>query len=448
MISKRCRPLFRYELFGFAILSLSLLACFPLYSQVTGGMLSGTVTDPSGAVVPGAKIIVTNTATGVSRKATTNSAGLYTAPNLQPGSYQITASATGFATQVRPGVNMTVGGQQVLNLVMQVGVITQTVEITTAPPIVQLSTSEITHEVSATTVRELPLNGRDWTQLATLQPGVISMGSLQPGIGSGSGSARGNRGFGTQLSISGGRPEQNNYRIDGISVNDYDNSSPGDALGVALGVDSIQEFSVLSSNYSAAYGRTSGGVINAITRSGTNSFHGSAYEFLRNAALDSRNYFDKTQIPPFRRNQFGASGGGPIKKDKTFIFADYEGLRQSLGVTNVDTVPSANARNGIIVNSGGTISNITVNPSVAAFLPLWRLPNGPLLGQGNTGIYSFVSNQIATENFFTIRLDQHFSAKDSLSGVYRFDDSLVSLPDVLNDVLTGQKAADQSVSVE
>jgi len=441
----------RAEILAFTVLALSLLACFPLYSQVTGGMLSGTVTDTSGAVIPRAKIVITNTATGVNRQVTTDNDGFYTAPNLQPGAYQITTSATGFATQVRSGITVTVGGQQLLNLVLQVGVVSQKVRVTAAPSLVQLSTSEITHEVNATTVRELPLNGRDWTQLATLQPGVISMGSLQPGIGSGSGSARGNRGFGTQLSISGGRPEQNNYRIDGISVNDYDNSSPGDALGVALGVDSIQEFSVLSSNYSAEYGRTSGGVINAITRSGTNNFHGDAYEFLRNSNLDAANFFDNTANitkPPFRRNQFGASAGGPIKKDKTFIFGDYEGLRQALGITNVDTTPSAAARNGIIANSNGTVSNITVDPQVAAFLPLWHVPNGPLLGLGNTGIYSVVSNQIATENFATTRFDQNFSSKDSLSAVYRFDSSLVSLPDVLNDVLTGQQAAEQSVSIE
>jgi len=438
------------EFFALAVLALSLLACFPLHGQVTGGMLSGTVTDPSGGVLPKAKIVITNIATGVSRQAITDSAGFYTAPNLQPGSYQIAASATGFSTLVRSGITMTVGGQQVLNLVLQVGAVSQKVHVTAAPPIVQLSTSEITHQVGGTTVRELPLNGRDWTQLATLQPGVISMGSLQPGIGSGSGSARGNRGFGTQLTISGGRPEQNNYRIDGISVNDYDNSSPGDALGVALGVDSIQEFSVLASNYSAEYGRTSGGVINAITRSGTNSFHGDAYEFLRNSNLDAANFFDNfsnIQKPPFRRNQFGASVGGPIKKDKTFFFADYEGLRQALGVTNIDTVPSVSARNGIITNSNGTVSNITVDPKVAAFLPLWHVPNGPLLGLGNTGVYSFASNQIATENFFTTRLDENFSSKDSLSGVYRFDNSLATLPDVLNVALTGQHAAEQSVSI-
>src|SRR6202035_3130117 len=147
------------------------------------------------------------------------------------------------------------------------------------------------------------------------------------------------------------RPQQNNYRIDGISVNDYANSGPASVESSSLGVDAIQEFSVLTSNYSAEYGRTSGGIVNAITKSGTNELHGNAYEFLRNSALDARNYFDPATIPEFRRNQFGASLGGPIRKDRTFFFGDYEGLRQNLGVTTTDLVPSLDARNGIFHNA-------------------------------------------------------------------------------------------------
>ncbi len=203
----------------------------------------------------------------------------------------------------------------------------------------------VSAEVNATTVRELPLNGRSWTDLATLQPGVNSI-ETQPSFASGS--DRGNRGFGSQASISGARPQQNNYRLDGISINDYSNGAPGSVLGGNLGVDAIQEFSVLTSNYSAEYGKTSGGVINAITRAGTNQFHGSAYEFLRNSALDARNFFDGPTIPPFRQNQFGVSAGGPIVKDHTFIFGDYEGVRESKGLTTVNIVPSTNARNGIL----------------------------------------------------------------------------------------------------
>jgi hypothetical protein len=167
------------------------------------------------------------------------------------------------------------------------------------------------------------------------------------------GADRGNRGFGQQLTISGARPQQNNYRLDGASINDYANGAPGSVMGGNLGVDAIQEFSVLTSNYSAEYGKTSGGVVNAVTRSGTNGLHGSVYEFLRNSALDARNFFDPGQIPPFKRNQFGGSIGGPIIKNRTFFFADYEGIRQSKGITAVTTVPSLLARSGLICSMPG-----------------------------------------------------------------------------------------------
>src|ERR1700741_626122 len=189
--------------------------------------------------------------------------------------------------------------------------------------------------VDASTVRNTPLNGRDWAQLATLQAGVTG---VQNGSATGGGNT--DRGFGAAVSISGSRPDQNSYRLDGISINDYANGAPGSVLGDNLGIDAVEEVGVLGSNYPAQFGRTSGGVINVVTRSGNNSFHGSLYEFLRNSALDARNFFDGP-IPPFKRNQFGGSAGGPIQKDRTFIFGDYEGLRQSLGVTTVDTVPSA-----------------------------------------------------------------------------------------------------------
>ncbi len=233
---------------------------------------------------------------------TDNAAGFYTAPNLLPGKYEVTVVATGFSTEVRSGITLTVGAQQMLNIAMQVGQVSQKVEVTGEAPTVQLASSDIGGVVGQTAVVELPLNGRDWTQLATLQPGVISVGSIQANTGN---KDRGGRGFGVQMAISGNRPQQNNYRIDGISVNDYANGGPGSVEGSTLGVEAVQEISVLTSNYSAEYGRTSGGVVNAITKSGTNSFHGDAYEFLRNSALDARNYFDPATIPEFRRNQFG-----------------------------------------------------------------------------------------------------------------------------------------------
>src|ERR1700730_5821352 len=337
-----------------------LLITASIRAQVAGATLSGTLTDASGAVVPKARTLIQNVATGISMTAPTNAVGLYSAPNLLPGNYDVTASATGFRTEVRSGITLTVGAQQVLNFALQVGQPTQEIKVQGAAPTVELASSTINAVVSSNTIVDLPLNGRDWTLLAALQPGVSAVTTQRPNNASG---PKGNRGYGQEMSISGTRPQLNNYRLDGISIVDYAGGSPGSALGVALGADAVEEFSVSTSNQSAEYGRTSGGVVNAITRSGTNAFHGSVYEFLRNSALDARNFFDPAKIPPFRRNQFGASAGGPIQKDKTFFFADYEGFRQALGVTNLDFVPSADARNGIlhiVKPDDGSITTCTI----------------------------------------------------------------------------------------
>jgi len=323
-------------------------------AQVAGGTITGTVVDSSGRVIPNASVSITNVATGINRTVTTNEDGLYIAPNLLPASYELTFAAPGFRTDVRSGIELTVGATVTLNTTMQVGGSKETVQVQTEAPDVQLATSDISAVVNATTVRELPLNGRSWTDLATLQPGVNRI-QTQPDFSAGT--DRGNRGFGQQLTISGARPQQNNYRLDGVSLNDYANGAPGSVLGGSLGVDAIQEFSVLTSNYSAEYGKTSGGVVNAVTRSGTNQFHGSAYEFIRNNHLDARNFFDDpTQsTPPFKRNQFGGAIGGPIFKNRTFFFADYEGIRQSKGISTQVTVPSQDARNGILVGVIGVV---------------------------------------------------------------------------------------------
>src|ERR1700736_2601753 len=336
------------------ILALALLASTPVYAQVAGATLSGTVTDASGAAVPNAKVSIKNSATGVVRDVTTDSAGFYSAPNLLPGLYDITVAATGFSSAVQTGLTLTVGASKALNIALALGQVSEKVEVMAAAPTVELTSSTISGEVDSTTERELPLNGRDWTQLATLQPGVAAV-RVENGI-----NGRGNRGYGTLMTISGHQPYENNYRINGISINDYSNGSPGSSLGVNLGVDAIQEFSVLTGNYSAEYGRASGGVINGITKSGTNQFHGDAYFFMRDKILDARNFFD-SRLPPFHRNQFGVSGGGPIKKNKTFIFADYEGIRQRKSDTFSNSVPSAAAR-GIGPNGQPTVAIVDGSP--------------------------------------------------------------------------------------
>jgi hypothetical protein len=252
------------------VLGLTGLVSGPVYAQVAGATLNGTVADASGAAVPNAHVSIKNTATGVVRDVVTDASGFYSAPNLLPGTYDITVSAQGFSTSVQKGLTLTVGATQALNIALKIGRANERVEVMAMTPDVQLVSSTLGAEVNATTIRELPLNGRDWTQLATLQPGVISV-RVEAGP-----SNRGNSGYGTLLTISGHQPFENNYRVDGLSINDYSNGSPGSTLGVNLGVDAIQEFSVLTSNYSAEYGRASGGVINAITKSGTNQFHGDA----------------------------------------------------------------------------------------------------------------------------------------------------------------------------
>ncbi|HKV40245.1 MAG TPA: TonB-dependent receptor, partial [Blastocatellia bacterium] len=221
------------------------------------------------------------------------------------------------------------------------------------------------------------------------------------------------------------------------------NAPPGSALGVNLGVDAVQQISVQTSNYPAEYGRSSGGIISAVTRSGTNAFHGDLYEFLRNSSLDARNFFDVSR-PPFRRNQFGASAGGPIQKGSTYLFGDYEGLRASQGLTSVDIVPSAAARAGNLSTGA-----ITVDPTVFRFIDaFYPLPNGPALGGGDTGTFAFSGQQVTPENYFTARIDHDFSEQDKLSGTYMFDSGTIRQPEPLNDMRTGYDSRRQALIVD
>jgi hypothetical protein len=404
-----------------------LLGAVSVYCQVTGATLSGTITDSSGGVIPGAQISVTNTATGIKQEFQADSAGYYTAPNLAPGTYEVRVTAKGFNTTILT-VTLDVGAQQQLNIPMKVGETSQTVEVTGALEQVDLTSSTLTAQVESQTISDLPLNGRDWTSLATLNPGV-NLIETQVDYAQ---SARGNRGFGAQLTISGQRTTNNNYRLDGISVNDYANSGPGNVIGAALGVDAIQEFSVLTGGFSAEYGKATGGVVNAITKSGTNSIHGDVYEFIRNSALDSRDYFSRsanTPLAEFRRNQFGAAVGGPIIKDKTFFFFDYEGFRQAKGITTSVTVPSDAAREGNLVSG-----SVTVNPAAAAELAMFPHAT-PGTSKGDKGQFINSGLQIVPENFYTARVDHKISAKDTLFGTYLFDDTDFTQPDSFNNVL-------------
>jgi hypothetical protein len=477
---------------AFLVLVFSPLLLVRAHAQVVGATLSGTVSDQSGGVVPQAAISIKNIATGITRSGTTSAAGFYSVPNLLPGTYEVRASAQGFKSELQTGVTLTVGEQQVLNFALQVGQISQTVEVSTEAPNVELASSSISATVNSTTVRELPLNGRSWTDLAALQPGVSAVTQIQTDFAVGG--DRGNRGFGNQISVAGDRPEQNNYRLDGVSINDFNNAAPGSVLGGDLGVDAVQEFSVITSNVSAEYGRTSGGVINAITKSGTNQFHGSAYEFLRNDVLDAANFFENAnglKKGSFRQNQFGVSAGAPIRKDKIFIFGDYEGIRYSKGLPVSITVPSNDARLGILhdscgnvpgtgyadatgfsnctVVSGGTFvpnpvlvgscpfansqnlssgkSSICVDNNSAKYLGFWPV-SANTNSDGNTAAASFTGQRIVSENFFTIRSDYKFSDKDNLAATYLRDITPYSSPDGLDAVLVSSSTRRQIVSLE
>ena len=310
-------------------------------AQVSGATLSGEVSDVSGALVSNAKVTIRNIDTGAARSVTSNADGFYSAPNLLPGNYEVKIEASGFNTVIQKGIVLTVSSEQTYNPALTVGKISQTVVVTTVPPSVQTSSTAVGATVDGTTVRELPLNGRDWTSLATLEPGVLSVPNQAT---TGFSANKGNRGFGNQLSDGGHRPNENTYRVNGMVINDYTNAAPGGATGVNLGVDAIDQFSVLTSNYTSEYGRTSGAVIDAITKSGTNKVHGTAYFFDRDKIFDARNFFDGPSIPSFRRIQFGAAAGAPIIKDRTFVFVDYEGIRQSQPVSTTINVPNAGAR--------------------------------------------------------------------------------------------------------
>ncbi len=402
------------------IAALVILVSSSSQAQVVLGSLSGKITELSGSPIPNAHLSITSAASGFSKSLASGADGSYQISELSPGDYEVSVTASGFVA-ARASVKILAGSSAQSNFLLQ----------TESPP---SRSSSVSGNVSSQSMSELPLNGRSASDLATLEPGVESARTQSSG--------QGKYGFGTQMTISGGRPRQNDARLDGISVNDYANGSPGSALGVNLGVDAVEQFSVLTSNYPAQFGRSSGGIVGASTRSGTNGIHGDIFEFLRNSAFDARNFFDAAK-PPFRRNQFGASAGGPIWKDHTFFFGDFEGLRQSLGVTQVDTVPSAAARAGSL-----STGSVVVDPMALRFLnAFFPSPNGASLETGDTGKYTYSGQQVTPENYFTTRIDHQFSAADKLSGTYMFDSGTVRQPDEMNNKLTGYDSRRQFLTV-
>ena len=405
---------------GFSILLCA--AC--VLGQATSASVSGTVTDQNAAVIPGAMLIVKNTETGQERKVQTDGAGNYSIVGLSPGNYEVRVERQGFNSETRSGLKLTVAEEAVLNVRLNVSGVQEAVQVTDAGAAqVETNTSTISGLVDEKKIRDLPLNGRDMAQLVLLQPGVVnSRASVQSA----------NTGRGTRFSVAGARPSQNLFQLDGTTINDALNNTPGSAQGLLVGVETVKEFRVLTSTYSAEYGRATGGVFLAITKSGTNNFHGSAFEFLRNDNLDARNFFDRCPTgnpnckaggrPEFRRNQFGFTAGGPIIKNKTFFFGSYEGLREFKGISTVSLVPSNNARLGLFTNG-----NVAVDPRSVPILDLYPRSNGQSFTDG-TAEFTGTTNRISRDDFFTIKLDHKISNSHSIFARYLYDDSDQVLP--------------------
>ena len=416
----------RFKSSGYCILfsTLLLVVCFSMKApaQVATATISGTVRDATGAVVPGATITLRNVETGARRTVTTDATGRYSAPQLGLGGYEVTASATGFQTIVRSGITLTVGREADVDFTLQLGTVAERVEVTGEAPLVETTTSTVSGLVDEKTVRELPLNGRSFTDLMDLQANVKNIAVVAPAPGS-----AGQRftGIAAKFSVAGAHPSQNNYIVDGLIINDTMVSTPSSAAGGLLGTDAIREYRLLTSNYSAEYGQVAGGIMTAVTRSGTNALHGSAFEFLRNSVLDARDFFD-ADVPPFKRNQFGGTLGGPIRTDRTFFFGNYEGLRQRLGSTIFMRVPTPAARRGILP-SGPCAAGCTVGPTAQKVLNLYPLPTpgGRDFGDGTADFTSAPSNP-TTEDYFAVRLDHTLNEQNFLFGRYTFSDGNAS----------------------
>lgn len=393
--------------------------CLVLLGLTTAGVwaqgeasISGAITDGTGSALGETSVTVRSEETGAIRKATTDVAGHYDVSLLPVGSYDVTVEKTGFQTASRAKVVLVLGQRAVVDFVLQVGELKETIQVTETPG-VGVTTSDVSGLVGERQVKDLPLNGRSFDNLLTLNSGVVNVTAQRAGGVGTSASAVGN-----MFSVSGHRPEANLFLLNGVEYTGASNVNvtPGGASGQLLGVDAIREFEVVKDTYGAAYGKRSGAQVNIVTTSGTNQLHGSAYEFLRNSALDARNFFDYGNIPAFRRNVFGGSLGGPIKQNKTFLFGNYEGFRQRLGLSNVALVPDDTSRASAVA-------------SVQPLLALWPVANGPNLGGGIAIAYNNPKQSIR-EDFGTARVDQVFSDKDSLAGVYTVDDSAAHTPSV------------------
>jgi len=356
--------------------------------------------------VPSATVKTKNLETGAIRSGITDDVGRYLVLSLPVGEYDVRVAKPGFQDAIRSGIHLVVGEEANVDLRLQVGAVNSEITVTGDAPVVSTTTSDISGLVGEQAAKELPLNGRSYDLLLPLNPGIVNFTSQKTG-----GTGISNSTTANNFAVSGNRPQQNIFLLNGVEYTGAaeNNMQPGGSSGMLLGVDAIREFNVQRDSYSAELGKRPGGQVIIVTRSGSNQWHGDAFEFLRNNALDAPNFFDQGSAPPFQRNQFGSSIGGPLRSDKSFLFANYEGFRQHLHQTSVAFVPSLASR-------------AIAAPSVQPLLNLWPTP---LPGaQDFNGISQFFSSplQIIREDFGTARFDHIFSQRDSLAAIYTADD--------------------------
>ena len=409
------------------------LACAALAPAQVSAVLSGTVTDQSGAVISDATVTVKNVESGATRASSTSSDGHFEFPSLPVGEYEIRSAKTGFAEQVRQGVHLVVGQAAMVNMELRVGDASQRIIVTGDAPLVAVTTANISGLVGEQQIKDLPLNGRSYDELLTLNPGIVNFTAAKTG-----GIGVSNSTVGNNFAVEGNRPQQNLFLLNGVEFTGAaeNNMQPGGASQQLLGVDAVREFNLLADSYGAEFGKRPGAQVLIVTQSGANQLHGSVYEFLRNNALDAPNYFDAGSAPGFQRNQFGASLGGPVQKDKTFFFANYEEFRQHLHQTGVDLVPDANARNGYLPCKLDTAATCPASGlvfvGVSPLIDAWPAPSAGAPDFG--GISEAFNNPLQTirDDFGTVRLDRVFSPKDSLSAIYTIDDSADFTPTSTN----------------
>src|SRR5919199_5133176 len=357
-------------------------------AQITSATISGTVKDQTNAVLPGADVTVKNADTGLTRSAVTDANGYFTISGLPPGTYETRASLSGFGTAVER-VTLAVAQEAGLTLTLKLTGTEESITVVGTAALVDTRSAAMSAVVTEKTISELPLNGRNYIDLALLQPGVNSFTEKDS-------TASSNRG--TKLNINGMSFRSNSYLLDGANMRGYAGTATVSAAETTLGVETIQEFRVVTNAYSADYGRAMGGVISLVTKSGTNAFHGSGFEFFRDSAMDARNYFDRgDDPPPFKRNQFGMSAGGPIRRNRMFFFGGVERLQEDLGLTNTAFVPSDAARSGAL---------FPINPAVRPYLNLYPVANaGTASAAQGIGIFTYELNQPTRENFYQGRVD-------------------------------------------